>query len=121
MDKTIIIDGRQVTFRKTAGTMMRYKKQFGRELNTDLKKIYQIIPKLKEQLENDKEAAVDAFLSIETEWMYNILFTMAKQANPHLYDVVEWLDSFETFNVWAVFFELLPMLQAEQEVHPKNA
>lgn len=121
MDKTIIIDGRQVTFRKTAGTMKRYKQQFGRELNADLKKIYQLIPKLKDQLENDKEAAVDTFLSTETDWMYDILFVMAQQASPEIKSEMEWLDIFDDIDVWSVFIELLPMLQKEQSVSPKNA
>lgn len=120
MDKTIIIDGRQVTFRKTGGTAMRYKRQFGRELNSDLSAIYMMLPSVEKQLKTDKTAAAVAFLGIETEWMYDILFIMAQQANPEIKNEIEWLDSFDNINIWEVFFELLPMLQKEQEVSPKN-
>ena len=34
-----MISGRSVTFRKTGGTALRYKRQFGRELFADLGKM----------------------------------------------------------------------------------
>lgn len=121
MDKTIKIDGRNVIFRKTGGTAMRYKRQFGRELNADLATIYSVLPGVKATIETDKFAAMTMMLGVETEWMYDILFIMAQQADPSIMDEIEWLDSFDSFNVWTIFFELLPMLQAEQSVSPKNA
>lgn len=121
MDKTITIDGKRVTFRKTGGTAMRYNMQFGRELNPDLRKIYTKISELKKiESDEDKNAAIDAFLSIETSWMYQILFTMAQQADGNITDMISWLDSFDTFNVWNVFMQLMDMLQTELTASPKN-
>ena len=37
MDKTIRIADKDVTVRKTFGTELRYKRQFGREFQTDLR------------------------------------------------------------------------------------
>ena len=34
MEKTIIIEGRQVKFKSTAAAMLRYKAQFGRDMLT---------------------------------------------------------------------------------------
>lgn len=140
MDKTIIISGQPVVFRKTAGTMMRYKRQFGRELSPDLAKIYDIIPLLTqytgeeaeqnedltlEQRDEQKKArdiaAAKLVLSIETEYMYDIAFIMAQQADPSIVDEMEWLDRFDSMNIMDVFIQLLPLIQSEQRVAPKNA
>ena len=129
MDKTIVISGRPVVFRKTAGTMLRYKRQFGRELYPDLLKIYGLFPALKnytekkeeELTESEKIAAAQTVLGTETEWMYDIAFIMAQQADPAITDELEWLDSFEDFNVFFVFLQLMPLIKLEQNIAPKNA
>ncbi len=128
MDKTIIICGKPVVFRKTAGTMLRYKRQFGRELLPDLIKIYNLFPTLKqyawktdELSDDDKIALAQIVLGTETEWMYDIAYIMAQQADPSITDEIEWLDSFDDFNIMSIFVQLMPMLQAESAVSPKNA
>ena len=123
MDKTINIGGKNVTFRKTGGTALRYKRQFGRELNADLNKILTLFPSLKAMTESgtEKSAAANLLLSAETEWMYDIAFIMAQQADQTITDEIDWLDSFDDFNVWEIFFQLMPLINAEQAVSPKNA
>lgn len=133
MDKTIIICGKPVVFRKTAGTMLRYKWQFGRELLPDLIKIYNLFPTLRQYVgktdegkmdelsDDDKIALAQIVLGTETEWMYDIAYIMAQQADPSITDEIEWLDSFDDFNIMSIFVQLMPMLQAESAVSPKNA
>lgn len=129
MDKTIIIDGQPVIFRKTAGTMMRYKRQFGRELSPDLAKIYDVMPLLAKYAERDeselteeeKMTAAKLVMGIETEYMYDIAYIMAQQADPSIRDQLEWLDRFENMNILNIFVQLLPLIQGEQRVSPKNA
>lgn len=129
MDKTIIIDGQPVVFRKTAGTMMRYKRQFGRELSPDLAKIYDVIPLLAEYYQKNEDeltkeqkmAAAKIVMNIETEYMYDIAYIMAAQADPTIVDQLEWLDRFSEMNILQIFVQLLPLIQGEQRVAPKNA
>lgn len=127
MDKTIIISGRPVVFRKTAGTMLRYKRQFGRELYPDLIKIYDLFPLLQEYTDSkdmtdaQKVDLAKVMLGTETEWMYDIAFIMAQQADTSIRDELEWLDSFDEFNIFEVFMQLMPLIQMEQKVAPKNA
>lgn len=127
MDKTIIISGRPVVFRKTAGTMLRYKRQFGRELYPDLIKIYELFPLLQEYTDSkdmtdaQKVDLAKVMLGTETEWMYDIAFIMAQQADTSIRDELEWLDSFDDFNIFEVFMQLMPLIQMEQKVAPKNA
>lgn len=127
MDKTIIISGRPVVFRKTAGTMLRYKRQFGRELYPDLIKIYDLFPLLQEYTDSkdmtdaQKVDLAKVMLGTETEWMYDIAYIMAQQADASIRDELEWLDSFDDFNIFEVFMQLMPLIQMEQKVAPKNA
>lgn len=128
MDKTIVISGRPVVFRKTAGTMLRYKRQFGRELYPDLIKIYNLLPVLRqyagktdELSEEEKISLAQVVLGTETEWMYDIAFIMAQQADPSITDELAWLDSFDDINILQVFVQLMPLIQMEQQVALKNA
>ena len=126
-----MISGRPVVFRKTAGTMLRYKRQFGRELYPDLVQIYSLLPMLKkyrddarkpdEYTEEEKVELAQAVLGIESEWMYDVAFIMAQQADPSITDELAWLDSFEDFNILSVFIQLMPLIKMEQTIAPKNA
>lgn len=126
-----MISGRPVVFRKTAGTMLRYKRQFGRELYPDLVQIYSLLPTLKryrddsrkpdEYSEEEKVELAQVVLGIESEWMYDIAFIMAQQADPSITDELAWLDSFEDLNILSVFIQLMPLIKMEQTVSPKNA
>lgn len=129
MDKTIIIGGNPVVFRKTAGTMLRYKRQFGRELYPDLMRIYDLMPMLQEYAggKDDQELTKEqklslakVFLGVETEWMYDIAYIMAQQADPTITDEITWLDSFDDLNILYLFIELMPLIQMEQKASPKN-
>lgn len=118
MDKTIIIAGVAVPLRKTGGTILRYKRQFGREFLSDLQKILTLRSSLTPETTSEEKAQI--VLSTETEWMYDILFIMAQQANPAITDELEWLDQFDDFNVWQVFDQIMPLLISEARIAPKN-
>ena len=118
MDKTITIAGKSVPLRKTGGTILRYKRQFGREFLSDLKKIADLRARMTPEL--TKEENTQIVLSAETEWLYDVIFIMAQQADPTITDELEWLDRFDDFNVWQVFDQVMPLLLAEAKVAPKN-
>lgn len=118
MDAKIRIADREVPVRKTGGTVLRYKRQFGREFLTDLQKILVLRSSLTEESTPEEKAQI--VLSTETEWMYDILFIMAQQADPTITDELEWLDRFDDFNVWQVFDQIMPLLISEAKVAPKN-
>jgi hypothetical protein len=124
-----MISGRPVVFRKTAGTMLRYKRQFGRELYPDLVKAFELVPLMEKLDQKNTEKMTDVekvelasvFLSTNFEWMYDIAFIMAQQADPTITDELTWLDSFDDFDPWAVFAQLMDLIRNEQEIAPKNA
>lgn len=118
MDKTIIIDGKPVVFRKTASTDLQYQREFGRELMQDIGKL---LPFIDVFSGDDQKAKTQAALSMPTEWMYNIAYIMAKQADSTIRDQYDWLDRFDDINIYDVIMELLPMIRAERMPSPKNA
>ena len=50
-----------------------------------------------------------------------LAFIMAQQADPTITDELSWLDRFEDFDPWAVFYQLMDLISSEQEIAPKNA
>lgn len=150
MEITIQIDGRDVTFKKTGGTMRRYKSMTGREWFADLDRIARMQRKVAETAKAEgldltkdgakkkrgkKDAAVSAetmtekelyalsaaIAQYESDPFYDILYTMAREADPSIPDTVElWLDTFDDFPFIDVFNKVSPMLSREMSVDPKN-
>ena len=118
MDSTITIDGKRVMIRKTAGTMQRYKTATGREWNADIALFFAIRAQLAAAKTDEERLSI--FLKADTAWMYDAVYIMAKQASPDLPPLEEWLDSFDSFRVWDVFQQVLPLLLSEMQVSPKN-
>lgn len=100
-EKTIEIDGKQVGFKSTAATPLRYKKYFGKDYFTEILKLKNLTD-LK-NIENQSEALA----KIDFEVLYNIIWVLAKTADKNLKEPIEWLDEFETFPIG----EILPQLQ----------
>ncbi|WP_017208783.1 hypothetical protein [Clostridium beijerinckii] len=99
--KTIEIDGKQVTFKSTAATPLRYKKQFGKDYFTEILKLKDLT-ELKD-IENQSEALA----KIDFEILYNIIWILAKTADRNIPEPLEWLDSFDIFSIG----DILPQLQ----------
>lgn len=117
MDKTLTIDGKMVTFRKTAGTELRYANLFGRDFRADLVKLLD----LQEAMAlADKTKQYKAFLGMDTSWLYHIAFVMAQQADPSIKNELEWLDSFEYMDILQIMQDLIPMMLEEGRPSPKN-
>ena len=97
MEKTIRIDGKEVRLRATAALPIRYKAQFGRDLFAD---IFKMEPAL-----NNKD-----FSKLDTLVFYDLIWLMAKNANPNIPDLEEWLEQFDVFPVEDVFSVCMEML-----------
>lgn len=126
MEKTLKIDGKDITFKCTGGTLYRYKNQFGREFLADAsnlmdfensktkKKVKQPDGKITFQDEYD-------FTKLNLELVYNLAWTMAKTADPSIPDPQAWLDSFNTFPIAEIIEPIMNMLQKSIEMNTKNA
>lgn len=99
MEKTLTIDGRQVRFKSTGAFLLRYKAQFGRDAFADVMRLADAIDENTGELTN-----IDA---LDLETLFNLVWTLAKTADPTLPDPMTWLDTFAEFPI----FEILPEVQ----------
>lgn len=144
MEIKVNISGQEVTFKKTGGTMRRYKAQTGREWFADLDRIARMQRKASEMLKEanleklaspkkrgkkaealntDQIYAISGAVasSYDSDPFYDMLYCMAKEANPAIPDNVdEWLDTFDDFAFLEVWASVSPMLSREMAVDAKN-
>ncbi len=127
MEKTIKIDGRDVTFKSTGGVLYRYKNQFGREYLADLISLQEFMDskKLKKVKAPDgKISFADDydFTKLNLQIAYDLAWTFAKTADSTIPDPQTWLDSFNVFPIMEIFPRLTEMfaMSAATEDNLKN-
>lgn len=122
MEQTLTIDNKPVTFRKSGATMLAYKRQTGREFYSDLTSFLGCVNRDKKGniIMTDGVPSVD-MSKFDLEYMYQMLHVMAKAADKSIpSDILEWLDTFDDFDVIGAFCQLLPMLSKEMSIDEKN-
>lgn len=101
MEKTIEIDGKQVRFKSTAATPLRYKAQFGKDYFSEIVKMKGL-----EKLKNSKDIS-KALAKIDFDTFYNIIWVLAKTADKTIPEPMAWLDGFEEFPL----MDIIPQIQ----------
>lgn len=101
MEKTLNIDGRQVKFKSTGAFLLKYKAQFHRDA---LKDIY----KIQGALGEDNEIANIEALDLEV--FYDLVWTLAKTADPSIDPPMEWLDTFGEFPLMDIIPEIIDLI-----------
>lgn len=101
MEKIITIDGRPVQFKSTGAFLLRYKAQFGRDALADIYKLQQAVD-VKGQVKN-----IDA---LDLEIFYDLVWTLAKTADPTIPPPMEWLDEFSEFPLMDIMPQLMDMI-----------
>ncbi len=148
MEITVTIAGRETTFKKTGGTMRRFKSKFGREWFAELDKIARMQRRVaetakaegldiektaetkkkrgrkaaEEEINEEQMFALSAAIAqYDSDPYYDMLYIMAKEADPTIPDTVEdWLDIFDDFPFLDVWMKVSPMLSREMSIDPKN-
>ena len=123
MEKTLKISGQNVTFRKSGATMFAYKQQTGRNFYSDLSDFLHCAKLDKKGKVIMKNGVPDIdFEKFDLDYMYYMLHVMARSADSSVpSDMLEWLDSFDEFDVIGIFIELLPMIRNEMKIDEKNS
>ncbi|GEP66494.1 hypothetical protein CBE01nite_42620 [Clostridium beijerinckii] len=101
MEKTITIDNKEVTFKSTAATPLRFKAQFHKDYFAEIIKLNRL---------NKFKDAKDNFEMLENadfEIFYNIIWVLAKTADNSIPDPITWLDGFDEFPL----FQIIPEIQ----------
>lgn len=107
MEKTIMIDGREVRLRASAAIPRLYRIKFRRDILQDMQAIKKAVEK--SVRENAQEGAQEggqmSSIPLEAlELFENVSYLMAKHADPTVPATVEeWLEGFETFSIYTVF------------------
>lgn len=98
--KTVIIDGKEVTFAASAAIPRFYRLKFGRDILQDMRTIGKA---MKGKDPENSPIPVQILTLFE-----NVSYLMAKHAGtPGIPNSVEkWLDGFNTFSIYEVFPEL---------------
>lgn len=115
MIKTLIIDGKQVNFKSTGATPIRYKAQFGSDF---MKDILRMLPLA--EYAGQKEIPLEVIEKIDFEVFSNVLWVMAKTADNNIPDPMTWLDQFDEFPVFDLFEEVQEMLMRNFETSKKK-
>jgi|SRR5690625_815871 len=110
MEKTLIIDGREVRFKSTAATTRRYRAQFGSDFFADIIKLIPIIENV--EADSFKNLDYEALQRLDFEVFENIIWVLAKTADPSIPEPLEWLDQFDEMPLMEVLPELQDLLTA---------
>ena len=102
MEKIIQIDGKEIKFKSTAGTLYRYRNNFGRDLIKD-------IIALEKKFRNVKSGMAQ-FEIVELDMFEKIAWSMAKTANENVPDIDHWLDEFDSFSIMKVLPDIMELL-----------
>mgnify|MGYP001287860346 CR=1 FL=1 len=106
VEKTLTIDGKKVTFKSTAGTLRRYRNQFGRDFFADIVKMMPLM-QLYESGIDTNELDYSILKQLDFSVFENIMWALAKTADKSIPDPDEWFDSFDEFPI----MEILPEIQ----------
>lgn len=102
IEKTIMIDDREVTFRSSATIPRLYRLKFGRDIFRDIQKLEK---SYQAKSDGTKELEID-----DLEIFENVAYIMAMHANPHIPGTIEeWLDQFHMFSIYEVLPEILDL------------
>ncbi len=115
VQKTVEIDGKEVTFKASAAIPRLYRVKFRRDIFKDMNDL------MKDIKANQEE---ESGLNIESlEIFENIAYMMAKYADPNVPDNIdEWLDQFETFSIYMVMPKIVELwgMNVEQQAESKK-
>jgi hypothetical protein len=117
MEKTIVIDGKEMKFKATAATPRVYRQAFGRDIYIDVQALYKAI-------EGGTDLPIDSLNAFE-----NVAFCMNSQAEGRELkresiekDMDEWLEQFDAFSIYKILPQLIELwrLNTEQKSVPKK-
>ena len=112
MEKTITIDNKEVRFKSTASTPLRYKAQFGKDFFSD-------ILKMSLAFDNKNKINKNKVDNLDFEVFYNIIWVLAKTADNTIPDPITWLDGFDEFPLFEIIPEIQDLILSSMKVKKK--
>ena len=128
MKKPIVIGGVECNFKTSAAVPRMYRLKFKRDIFNDLNGIDREIKAQKKRMEEEKQIALEkglefdaseyeSTLPVQTLTIFeNIAFIMHKHGDPSQpQEIDDWLDQFETFDIYEIFPEIIEMWNDENK------
>lgn len=128
MRKTIVIGGVECNFKTSAAVPRMYRLKFKRDIFNDLNSIDRQVKAQKKKMEEEKQIALEkglefdaseyeSTLPVQTLTIFeNIAFIMHKHGDPSQpQEIDDWLDQFETFDIYEIFPEIIEMWNDENK------
>jgi hypothetical protein len=109
MEKTLVIDGKDISFKSNGASPLRYKMQFGKDFFAEIVKMG-ALEKLGAINKEDKGNIVEAIKGLDFDVFYNIAWVFAKTADKNIPDPLSWLDTFDEFPMLEIIPELQDMI-----------
>lgn len=128
MRKIIKIGEIECNFKTSAAVPRMYRLKFSRDIFNDLNGIDRQIKLQKKRMDEEEQIALekgeefdksayDSTLPVQTLTIFeNIAFIMHKHGDPSQpMDIDEWLEQFETFDIYNIFPEIISMWENENK------
>lgn len=128
MRKIIKIGEIECNFKTSAAVPRMYRLKFSRDIFNDLNGIDRQIKQQKKRMDEEEQIALekgeefdksayDSTLPVQTLTIFeNIAFIMHKHGDPaQPMDIDEWLEQFETFDIYNIFPEIISMWENENK------
>lgn len=97
MERIVKFEGIEVGLKASAGTVRAYRDMYGRDIINDMGELEEAILK---KMTMDVEAS---------RICENVIYLMAKEYNPDIPDINEWLGQFSPYFVYRVVPEVIAM------------
>ncbi|MGZ7151225.1 hypothetical protein [Bacillus sp. BC08] len=113
MEKTIVIDEKEVLLKSTAGTAIRYKAQFRRDMFVDILGLGVLSSYISADGDQNNIDLSEVDLSkLDFEVIYNLVWAFAKTANKEVQDPLTWLDTFGEFPIAEIITEIQDLIKS---------
>lgn len=114
MEKIIEIGGKELKMKTNAGLLRRYREWVGRDLVSDVE---QIMNALNTSLVKDENGFSFSQLPVDILTKFeDISYAMNRYGDPEVpADIYEWLDQFETFDIYTVFPTILDLWNSDNQ------
>ena len=113
MEKTIVIDDKAVLLKSTAGTAIRYKSQFRRDMFADILSLGVLSSYISTDGDQNNIDLSQVDLSkLDFEVIYNLVWAFAKTANKEVQDPLTWLDTFGEFPIAEIITEIQDLIKS---------
>lgn len=119
MEKLVNIGGKDVTLKASVFTQILYKNTFGKNLNADLVRTYELAEKAAQNAELAPSERTEISGDVDRIYL-QILWAFAKEGDDSVPTFEKWLKGFESINLKDIMPSVMEVYTASMAVDRKN-